>query len=255
MKSKKCPMKCEECRLPSFYDESKQPQECIFDHILSMLEQWQHIRSLHLPTLTRLSRQLDSSITSQDTNSLMGNIIIFHDAGKLTSFYKEGKTEPRHEFISAYLFYDYLRLHSYTDDLKLLLTGVVLLHHEPILLGQLERSEEPHLTSTELWRQMEEIKTWQYLEGIKSFLSHFLNGAYQPKEPGNPEEICSFLSDTILYLRHAGGFEEKARRRLILGAWLSPLVVLDYFSAKENRPQDRKDSLFWQKAKIEVMTS
>lgn len=250
---RKCPMRCEECRLPSFYDETDKPQECIFDHTSSMLQKWEHIKFLHLPTLTRLSRQLDSSITSQDTNSLMRNIIIFHDVGKLTSFYKEGKKEPRHEFISAHLFNDYLRSHSYTDDLKFLLTGVILLHHEPILLGQLERSDEPHLTATELWRQMEEIKNWQYLEGIEVFFSHFLNGTYHPKEPVKPEEICSFLSNTILYLRHAGGFEEKARHRLILGAWLSSLVLLDYFSAKTNRPQeDRRDSFFWQKAEIEV---
>ncbi|MEM4291994.1 MAG: hypothetical protein QXR50_04680, partial [Archaeoglobaceae archaeon] len=151
-----------ECKLPSFYegkDEGRQSKECFVQHIELLLDNWiNRLEPKYLPSILRVCKKVDPSIDQDTLKGLINSMLIFHDVGKLTDIYEAGKGvgDFRHEFTSAYVYHLCLQgiLNKVNYELKTAAVGAVLLHHEPILMGQVGQIHEEKLTATEIGRRL-----------------------------------------------------------------------------------------------------
>jgi CRISPR/Cas system-associated endonuclease Cas3-HD len=87
--------------------------------------------------------------------------LTLHDLGKLTKSYEVNRREYRHELFSTYATYEILENMSKNDvpipnDAVRLISLVVMLHHEPIIMGMyVGRYGEEYLTISNLRRVIE----------------------------------------------------------------------------------------------------
>jgi CRISPR-associated endonuclease Cas3-HD len=255
-----------DCKLPSFYEGkngSREPKECFVQHIELLLNTWiNRLELKYLPSILRICKTIDPVMDSDALNSLIKAVMIFHDVGKLTDVYKAGRGigDFRHEFVSSYVFSLVLEKLStkFHSELKTAAIGAVLLHHEPILMGQVGQIHEEKLTATEVWRRLNSTSKDKtiLLERADETINRLIKG-YCGWEVFLPQEIvikelAGFLQQFLTSSRHLGRRKDRIRRRILVGAFLSPLVVCDYAAAVNFRSEDKRISDFWKVAKSEV---
>lgn len=128
-------------------------------HIGAMLRLWEekYRRAYEAP----LARCLKSSIGQSDVNEVVKAAIILHDVGKLTEFY-QGYISARarglevrvggyrHELVSAAIAHRAFAQRSW----KYVVSGAILLHHEPITMSYVRRAGERYVTLTQAYASL-----------------------------------------------------------------------------------------------------
>jgi CRISPR-associated endonuclease Cas3-HD len=105
------------------------PEEIYIDHLRKCLEKFNIIFSMWNSTI----RRIFSISEEKNTKSLLREMIIFHDLGKLTKRWQENlgtnKKLPSHAPIgAAYLYKKFIR-ENHPDDLKNAIVFAVAIHH------------------------------------------------------------------------------------------------------------------------------
>lgn len=132
------------------------------EHLRSMLELWDRKYSKYYSAaLHRLFKPRNC----HEVDKIVSSAIILHDVGKLTHNYqaylkmKEKEREGhaslryyRHEFISAAV--SLLVLERY--EWRYIVSGAIILHHEPILMGQTYELGERYVTLTRIFASLRE---------------------------------------------------------------------------------------------------
>ncbi|HWP46855.1 MAG TPA: hypothetical protein VNM22_06805 [Candidatus Limnocylindrales bacterium] len=255
-----------DCKLPSFYEGkngSREPKECFVQHIELLLNTWiNRLELKYLPSILRVCKTIDPLLDPDTLNSLIKAVMIFHDVGKLTDVYKAGRGigDFRHEFVSSYVFNLVLEKLStkFHSELKTAAIGAVLLHHEPILMGQVGQIHEEKLTTTEIWRRLNSVDKEKTLllertvEAINKLVKKYCGWDVEIPREIVIKELAGFLQRLLTGSRHLGKREDRIKRRILVGVFLSPLVLCDYTAAVNFRNEDKQITAFWEVAKSEV---
>lgn len=215
-------------------------EESYEDHVNSILELWRgNFKNTYLPSLSRIF-----SLNKEHVNNLIEVSIILHDVGKLFLGYQEAlrggkeaisRGEYRHEIVSAALTFFVLNV----DELYLT-SGAILLHHEPILMGQVSRHAEPYLTITDVERRLR--KTCGDIiefdsEGVDwtcKKLQNYPFNKYIPEEI-KVDYVLEKIKELMLILCVKCSFQRRASLRLKVSSLGTLLSILDSVAADKNR--------------------
>lgn len=219
-------------------------EETYEKHINSILNYWRE--NFKKSYLNSLSRTLE--LDTEYTKNVVEVAIILHDVGKLFIGYQEAlknevsgiRREYRHEIVSAAVTFFILP----PEDILYVTSGAILLHHEPILMGQVSSYAEPYLTITDVERRLRKIcGNWiEYdLDGIiwtcKKLQDYPFN-KYIP-EKVKVDDILEKIKELTLSLCIKCSFERKAILRLKVSSFATLLSILDSVAANESRgPSD-----------------
>jgi len=220
-------------------------EELYEKHVNDMLDLWRgRFRNTYLPTLSRML-QLDRDYI----DDLVEVAIILHDVGKLYVGYQRAlrgeradisRAEYRHEIVSASLTPFVLP----AGEERYVSGGAILLHHEPILMGQVSRYAEPYLTITDIERRLRKAcGEWVEFEpeGIEwtcRILQNYPFSCYLP-ERMNVDDILERIKDLMLMLCVKGSPDRRATMRLKVSSMGALLSIIDSKVANENRgPSD-----------------
>jgi len=122
-------------------------------HIKASLIAWSVLKPFYYGAINRILGKLPFDPVSI--------ALTLHDLGKLTKSYEMNRREYRHELFSAYATYEMLENMSKNgvpipNDAVQLISLVVMLHHEPIIMGMyVGRYGEEYLTISNLKRVIE----------------------------------------------------------------------------------------------------
>jgi len=137
----------------SFSKENCRKSEPYEVHIKASLIAWSMLKSFYYGTINRILGKLPFDPVAI--------ALTLHDLGKLTKSYEVNRREYRHELFSTYATYEILENMSKNDvpipnDAVRLISLVVMLHHEPIIMGMyVGRYGEEYLTISNLRRVIE----------------------------------------------------------------------------------------------------
>ncbi|MBS7612294.1 hypothetical protein KEJ27_08890 [Candidatus Bathyarchaeota archaeon] len=215
-------------------------EESYEDHVNSVLELWRgKFKNTHLPSLSRIL-----TLDGEYVNNLVEVSIILHDTGKLFLGYQEalrGKKEAisrgeyRHEIVSAALTFFIVS----ADELYLT-SGAILLHHEPILMGQVGRYAERYLTITDIERRLRKTcgDTIEFdSEGIDwtcKKLQNYPFNKYIPEEI-KVDDALEKIKELMLILCVKCSPQRRASLRLKVSSLGTLLSILDSVAANKNR--------------------
>ncbi len=118
-----------------------------------MLAAWERVKDKYIPSMIRAMRAVGIEFTEEDADRFMRTLIILHDVGKCSDIYQKhlNNNEPlrgfRHELVSAYYAHKILK-EVFKDENVAFLGGalVVMMHHEPILMGQIRSLDRDELS-------------------------------------------------------------------------------------------------------------
>jgi CRISPR/Cas system-associated endonuclease Cas3-HD len=181
-------------------------------------------------------------------------LIISHDSGKLLKVYQEGKKRNyRHEVISAYVVYKFgpeiIKSDNYnTEEVNLILSNVVLLHHENIILSIYAGKHGERLIPLSVIRKMINnykdkfkiecnLKEDQFYERVKqevSFLDNFVEYTEQLFKKDSSDDIYQVISEIILKTTSRIGEGSLVIRNKV-AALLHLLNVVDSVAANKSR--------------------
>jgi len=137
----------------SFSKENCRKSEPYEVHIKASLIAWSLLKPFYYGAINRILGKLPFDPVSI--------ALTLHDLGKLTKSYEMNRREYRHELFSAYATYEILENMSKNgvpipNDAVRLISLVVMLHHEPIIMGMyVGRYGEEYLTISNLKRVIE----------------------------------------------------------------------------------------------------
>lgn len=224
--------------MPLLAWKEKSNEEIYGDHIDSILQLWDYkFKVAYLPSLSRVL-----GLNKNHTNNLVEIAIILHDAGKLFVGYQKSLREGRkifgyrHEIVSAALVSFILTVSEETH----LVGGAILLHHEPILMGQVSKHAEPYLTITDIERRLRHTCgdiIQLDPEGVE--WTHKKLQGY-PFSNWLPEEIKSDcvlerIKEIMMALCIKCSSQQKSSLRLKVSSLGTLLSVLDSVAANEKR--------------------
>lgn len=204
-------------------------------HIELMLNAWKIVKRRYISSIARVMKSEEIYINYSDVDKFMKSLIILHDTGKGAKVYQRSieTGEPhsfRHEFLSAFYTKNIL---EQIFDRKIAFIGalVVMIHHEPILMGHIERIYKRELTPEVI---IDNIKKFN---GIAPALSDFILNSFKDNlgiEVRVPEVDSDKILQIILELSvKARCLPNSDKIRLIVGCTLLPLVLCDYKGAEE----------------------
>ena len=215
-------------------------------HINNMLNLWRgNFRNAYLPSLSRIIGSDKGYV-----NDLIEIMIILHDLGKLFIGYQKtlrkeeriiSRAEYRHEIVSAALTFFVLPV---SEELYVI-SGAILLHHEPILMGQVSRYAEPYLTITDVERRLRKSCggviefnpdgiRWTR-EKLKEYSFNFSSNLPVEVEI---DEILDKIKELMLMLCVKCSPERKATLRLKVSALGTLLSIIDSVAANRSRKLD-----------------
>jgi len=207
-------------------------------HVDNILQLWSNkFRNIYLPSLSRVF-----GLNKEYTNNLVEIAIILHDVGKLFIGYQKSLSREekivgyRHEIVSASLVPFVLA----SSEGTYLVSGAILLHHEPILMGQVSRYAEQYLTITDIERRLRHAcgKIVQFdLEGIKwtcKKLQKYPFNGWLPEEIG-VESVLEKIKEIMLALCIKCSPKRRFELRLKVSSLGTSLSILDSVAANERR--------------------
>lgn len=218
-------------------------EETYEKHVDSIINYWREI--FKKSYLNSLSRILD--LDTEHTKNVVEIAIILHDVGKLFIGYQEAlknrvsdiRREYRHEIVSAAITFFILP----PEDILYITSGAILLHHEPILMGQIISHAEPYLTITDVERRLRKIcgNYGNWIEFDRNGiiwtckkLQEYPFNKYIP-EKVEVDNILEKIKELILSLCIKCSFERKAILRLKVSSFATLLSILDSVAANESR--------------------
>lgn len=221
--------------------KEKDNEEFYEKHVISMLCAWEEsFKAAYVKVLSRIFHT-----TIQEIDKIVKSVIILHDTGKLfikyqTTLMKEGaiisRADYRHELVSA----SFAVISLSKSELTYIMSGAILLHHEPILMGQISRYAEPHLTITDVERRLRKVakeKLEFNPDGIKwtsDKLRELMNVNPLPNSI-RINEILESLKELMLALCIKCVPERKSELRLKVATLSTLLSVIDSYAASRNR--------------------
>ena len=212
-------------------------------HVEVMLKAWESVKEKYIPSIIRAMRAYGVELNREDVDRLMKALIILHDSGKGVRLYQDylaGKAKLsgfRHELVSAYYA---LKILPRIFDEKIAFIGslVVMLHHEPILMGQIAELDRDSLSAEVA---LDKLRNF---DGVVPELEEFLKESFMEHlgveitvPEAFPEEVVRAVVELSVRARH---LPEAGRFRLIVGALLIPLVLCDYKGAEEREGETPK---------------
>lgn len=215
------------------------------EHVNEMLKYWEEIKVRYIETIKRSLSSLDILLSEEEIDRLMKILIISHDVGKATKFYQEEKIEKnesikgfRHELVSSYVTYEIIK-HEFnlSNDKKELLALIsalaIMLHHEPILMGQIKEIKKEELSAEVV---IDKLKTFNgFKKGIKDFFMNYKQffknetNIIKITEETTSEKIRKNVFEMSIKARH---FPYSPKLRFIVGTLLLPIVICDYKGAE-----------------------
>lgn len=215
--------------------------ECFVGHTLACLNEWEKIKPKYGKALARVL-----NLSRSDADKVVSTAVALHDVGKLAVPYQKAlisdeyrglKADFRHELVSAYVVHEALKPCGFV---ALISAGATMLHHEPILLGQIVRAGERAITVTDLRRRF--LATLRRLgassmefadgsAGVVSSICERINVAIELPASVEVSEIVSVLRRVIERLRNVGTPEFRNQIRLRVAALQHVIVLCDYRSA------------------------
>ena len=143
------------------------------DHVNKMLEYWDKIKYRYLYTIVRVLKAYGIELSHKDVDEFMRILIKLHDVGKASKLYQnyiDGKRKLngfRHELVSAYYTYHILKKLKNNEKLAFVGALTVMLHHEPIIMGQIRSLKKKELSAEVVLDRLrsfdgmvDELKDW-----------------------------------------------------------------------------------------------
>lgn len=207
------------------------------EHVGKMLSEWNRIKRRYLKTIQRSLRSLDIELSEKQIDELVETLIKLHDIGKASKIYqrhiKNGETLKgfRHELVSAYYAHQILKK-KFNEKVAFVGSLVVMLHHEPILMGQITSIKKKELTAEIVLDKLRKFDGM--VEETKEWLTKNVGIAIE--EPKN-DELIRFVFEHSVKARH---MPDSGKLRLVVGALLIPLVLCDYAGARDREGEAPK---------------
>ncbi|NJE01773.1 CRISPR-associated endonuclease Cas3'' [Thermococcus sp. JdF3] len=205
-------------------------------HVEEMLSAWEKVRGKYLPSIIRAMRAYGIELSLEDADRLMRSLIILHDSGKGAKLYQdylEGRTTLagfRHELVSAYYA---MKILAEIFDERTAFAGslAVMLHHEPILMGQVANVERDSLSAEVV---LDKLRNFDgTVPELKGFLKEMFErhvGVRVEVPKATADDVVRTVVELSVMARH---LPETGKLRLIVGTLLIPLVLCDYKGAEK----------------------
>ncbi|NJE30781.1 CRISPR-associated endonuclease Cas3'' [Thermococcus sp. 18S1] len=215
------------------------------EHVETMLRAWVGVKDKYIPSIIRSMRAYDVELSREEADRLMKALITLHDSGKGARLYQDYLANRarlrgfRHELVSAYYT---LKILPQLFDEKTAFIGslVVMLHHEPILMGQITNLDRDSL-SVEV--ALDKLRNF---DGVVPELDEFLRESFRENlgvdvdvPTAGPGDVVKTVVELSVKARH---LPDAGKLRLIVGALLIPLVLCDYKGAEEREGEAPKFS-------------
>jgi len=220
------------------------------NHVNKMLEYWDKIKYRYLHTITRVLKAYGIELGYKDADEFMEILIKLHDVGKASKLYQDyidGKRKLngfRHELVSAYYTYHILKKLKNNEKLAFVGALTVMLHHEPIIMGQIRNLKKRELSAEVVLDRLgsfdgmvDELKDWLKQKVGISIENVTNNDGSNKESKKERDEIIRFVFEMSVKSRHMPNSE---KLRLIIGALLLPLVMCDYYGAKDREGEAPK---------------
>ncbi|AAL80763.1 CRISPR-associated endonuclease Cas3'' [Pyrococcus furiosus DSM 3638] len=224
------------------------------EHIEAMLAAWEIVKNKYIPSIIRVMKTVGVKFTEEDADKFMKTLIILHDVGKCSEVYQKhlSNNEPlrgfRHELVSAYYAYNILKDMFKDETIAFIGALVVMMHHEPILMGQIRSLDKEELTPEVV---LDKLRTFNgVMEGTESFIKSMIKEKLGviPKVPSpTQEDVLREVIRLSVLARHR---PDSGKLRMVVGALLIPLVLCDYKGAKEREGESPK---FAEVLRVEMM--
>ncbi len=210
--------------------------QSLIDHVNYMIEYWEKIKYRYLKTIKRVLEALNIKLDIEKVDEFMKILIKLHDIGKASKIYQRAIINDqeklkgfRHELVSAY--YAYHILLKKFEDRNLAFIGAltVMLHHEPIIMGQIRNLRKKELTAEVV---LDKLKNFDgMVEGFEEIIKKLIGNSIGDiiKNEPNKEDIIRFVIEMSVRARHTLNSE---KLRFIVGTLLLPLVMSDYKGAE-----------------------
>ncbi|MDW7989954.1 MAG: CRISPR-associated endonuclease Cas3'' [Archaeoglobaceae archaeon] len=216
------------CEIYAYKDQTMK------EHVESMLKAWEMAKRKYVSSIKRTIKSENINMNDLEVDKFMKSLIILHDTGKGAKIYqhnieKGGFHGFRHEMLSA--FYTKKILEQIFDRKTAFIGSlVVMIHHEPILMGQIEKIHKEELSPEVIVDKLKEFN------GVIPSLKDFIVSSFKDKlnfEVKVPEVNLGALLQTVMELSvKARGLPNVDRLRLVVGCILLPLVLCDYKGAE-----------------------
>jgi len=233
-------------------------QQSYETHIHKMIECWEnYLKPKYIKSLQRVM-ELDENALDY----IVKYMLIVHDSGKCTEYYQRNITSPkryRHEIVSSYLAY---RLIDNVIDTKIkyLVSGAILLHHEPILMGSISYQRERGITLTDIrgrieypsgskrddsarrlhydFKRLFKYLFERYLSDNNKILTKIISNMANLSDEIDINDLIDTLGDIVAILSLAGDDVWRHKMRFQVSALQYILVVCDYYSSKDRSPKE-----------------
>ena len=212
------------------------PDEIYIDHLRKCLERFNIIFSLWDFTI----RRIFSISEEENMKSLLREMVIFHDLGKLTKRWQENlgtnKKLPSHAPIGAAYLYKKFRRENHPDDLKNAIVFAVAIHHtDSGLLGDNIERPDVQAIMDGIVRNDGKI---EWASGIETLSVEFF-----PIELNELtiEDLKNMARGLRVWAR-SGGFLEQHKKRIQVSLVHHILKLCDVSAATERREYQRGDA-------------
>ena len=134
--------------------------------------------------------------------------------------------------VSTYYTYNLIEKLWKNEKLAFIGALTVMLHHEPIIMGQINNLKKKELTAEIVLDKLRQF------DGMVDEIEEWLikNVGESVKEP-EKEELVRFVFEMSIKARH---FPDSEKLRLIIGVLLIPIVMCDYAGAKKRESKAPK---------------
>ena len=227
-------------------------------HIHKMIECWEnYLKPKYIKSLQRVLEIDESTL-----DYIIKYMLIVHDSGKCTEYYQQNITSPkryRHEIVSSYLAYKLID-NVIDDRLRYLVSGAILLHHEPILMSSISYQRERGITLTDVrgrieypsgsnrddsarrlhhdFKRLFEYLFKQYLSDNNEISAKIINNIANLSSEIDVNDLINMLGDIVAILSLAGDDVWRHKMRFQVSALQYILIVCDYYSSKDRSPRE-----------------
>ncbi len=209
------------------------PEEIYIDHINRCSEKFKLI----FPIWEHAVKRIFSITENNNMNSILENMVVFHDLGKLTKRWQEnlGKKLPPHAPIGATYLYKKLTVENSYNDLKNAIVFAVAIHHtDSGLLG--DNIERPDVQAI-IEGIVDNDGKIKWADEVKN-----LDEKFFPQELNEltVEDLKNMARELRVWAR-SGGFLEQHKKRIQASIIHHILKLCDISAASERKEYQKED--------------